>query len=213
MEQVQKNSKHINNKKRNEEKEYKAKKVLENIHSPEKTWRTAKEFMEWKKQGPPQQLQVGNKLVTSARTVAEHINSFFIEKVLKIREGLKAVPPSFDMCWKIMRGKTCHLSLKHVSVIQIKKLLKNLKNTKSTAVDELDNFSIKISSDIIAQPLHHIITLSIMQCKFPTSWKFSKIVPIHKKDSLLESKNYRPVAILSPLGKILERVIFEQLYS
>ena len=88
----------INNKKRNEEKEYKAKKVLENIHSPEKTWRTAKEFMEWKKQGPPQQLQVGNKLVTSAMSVAEHINSFFLEKVLIIREGLKKVPPSFDMC-------------------------------------------------------------------------------------------------------------------
>ena len=52
-----------------------------------------------------------------------------------------------------------------------------------------------------------------MQCKFPTSWKLSKIVPVHKKDSLLESANYRPVAILSPLGKILEKVIFEQLYN
>ena len=94
-----------------------------------------------------------------------------------------------------------------------KKLLKNIKNTKSTAVDKLDNFCIKISSDIIAALLHHIITLSIMQCKFPTSWKFSKIVPIHKKGSLLESKNYRPVAILSPLGKILEKVMVEQLYN
>ena len=52
-----------------------------------------------------------------------------------------------------------------------------------------------------------------MQCKFPTSWKFSKIVPLHKKDSILESQNYRPVAILSPLGKILEKIVFEQVYN
>ena len=203
----------INNKKKNEERDYKLKKVLENIDSPDKTWRTAKQFMEWKQQGPPQQLQVGDRLVTSPWKIAQHINEFFINKVLKIREGLGSVLPSFTTCLTIMRGKTCQLSLKHVSVTQIKKLLKNLKNTKSTAVDELDNFCIKVSSEIIAEPLHHIITLSIMQCKFPTSWKFSKIVPIHKKDSLLECKNYRPVAILSPLGKILEKVIFEQLYN
>ena len=78
----------INNKKRNEEREYKYSKVLENINSPEKTWKTAKEFMEWKQQGPPHQLQVGHKLVTSARLIAQHMNEFFIDKVLKIREGL-----------------------------------------------------------------------------------------------------------------------------
>ena len=203
----------INNKKKNEEKEYKKKRVIENIDSPEKTWKIAKQIMEWKQKGPPKQLQVGHRLVTNSRAIAEHLNTFFTDKILKIRKGLGELAPDLTACYNIMRGKNCHLSLKHVSVSQIKKLLKNLKNTKSTAVDGLDNFCIKVSSDIIAQPLHHIISLSIMQCKFPTSWKYSKIVPIHKKDSLLESSNYRPVAILSPLGKILEKVIFEQLYN
>ena len=203
----------INNRKRDEERKYKHSKVLENIDSPEKTWRTAKEFMEWKHQGPPHQLQVGHQLVTRARVIAQHMNEFFIDKVLKIREGLKSAVPNLSSCLSIMEGKTCKLSLSHVNVAKVEKLLKKLKNTKSTAVDELDNFCIKISAEIIAQPLHHIISLSIMQCKFPTSWKFSKIVPLHKNDSVLDSKNYRPVAILSPLGKILEKIIFEQLYS
>ena len=47
----------INNRKKNEEKEFKKRKVLENIDSPQKTWTTAKQFMEWKQQGPPQQLR------------------------------------------------------------------------------------------------------------------------------------------------------------
>ena len=52
-----------------------------------------------------------------------------------------------------------------------------------------------------------------MQQKFPGQWKYSKVLPLHKKDSTLEQKNYRPVAILSPLSKILEKIIYEQLYN
>ena len=52
-----------------------------------------------------------------------------------------------------------------------------------------------------------------MQCRFPTSWKFSKVIPLHKKGSKIDKKNYRPVAILSPISKILEKIVFEQVYG
>ena len=203
----------INNKKKSEEIRYKAEKVKENLDSPEKTWRITKQFMEWSSQGPPQQLLVGGKLVTSARIIAKLMNEYFLEKIKKIRQGMGNISTNYEACKRIMSGKSCSLSFRHVNVEKIKKLLKSLKNTKSTSVDGLDNFCVKLSSDIIAQPLHHIITLSILQSRFPTSWKSAKIIPLHKKDSALEKQNYRPVAILTPLGKILEKVVFEQLYS
>ena len=96
---------------------------------------------------------------------------------------------------------------------KVRSLLKNLSGSKSLACDELDSFSIKVAADIVAGPLHHIITLSIMQQRFPSQWKYAKVLPLHKKDSILERKNYRPVAILSPLSKILEKVVYEQLYG
>ena len=61
--------------------------------------------------------------------------------------------------------------------------------------------------------MHHILSLSIMQKQFPSSWKFAKVVPLLKKGSPLEAKNYRPVALLSPLSKVAEKVIYEQMYS
>ena len=112
-----------------------------------------------------------------------------------------------------MKGKVCSLELGYVTVDKVNKLLKNLKNSKSTSIDELDNFCIKISADIIDQPLHHVITLSIQQQKFPKSWKLSKVIPLHKKGCKLDRQNYRIVAILSPLSKILEKIIYEQLYE
>ena len=198
----------INNKKKNEERYFKTKKVAENLDSPEKTWDTAKKFMDWKQQGPPHQLQVGCKLVTKACLIAQSMNEFFIDKVRKIRNGISHVAANLSVCSRIMEGKNCELSLRHITVEKVRKLLGKLKNTKSSGVDELDNFSVKISGSIIAKPLHHIITLSIMQNKFPTSWKYSKVVPLHKKGCTLERKNYRPVAILSHLGKILEKIVY-----
>ena len=52
-----------------------------------------------------------------------------------------------------------------------------------------------------------------MQRKFPTSWKLTKIIPLHKKLNRLDPKNYRPVALLSPLSKILEKIIYTQIYN
>ena len=133
----------INNRKRSEEIRYKAEKVKENLDSPEKTWRIAKQFMEWSSQGPPQQLQVGGNLVTSAKVIAKWMNKFFLEKVEEIRQGVGNISTNFEVCKRMMAGKRCSLSFRYINVEKVKKLLKGLKNTKSTSVDGLDNYCVK----------------------------------------------------------------------
>ena len=141
------------------------------------------------------------------------MNDYFIGKVQTIRNNMIAAQENLSECLKLMIGKSCSLSLQHVSIDTVRKLLKSLKPSKSLSVDELDSFSVKLSADHIAEPLHHIITLSIMQSKFPSKWKYTKVIPLHKKLSSLEPKNYRPVAILSPLSKILEKIVYMQMYD
>jgi hypothetical protein len=73
---------------------------------------------------------------------------------------------------------------------------------------------VKLAADYIDKQLHHIISLSIMQNRFPTSLKFTKLIPLHKKLSKLDRKNYhRPVVLLSPLSKVLEKVVHIQIYD
>ena len=203
----------INNRKKSEEKMYKAGKIAENSDSPEIVWKNAKLFMGWKSSGTPHQLKVDNQLVTSAKKIAKLMNEFFIGKVQKIRSAMQNSVFSLAKVHDIMENKTCKLKLQHVSEAKVKKVLRSLSNSRSTGLDELDNFSVKLAADYIAKPLHHIVTLSIMQQKFPTSWKYSKVLPLHKKEDLLERKNYRPVAILSPLSKVLEKIVYEHLYD
>ena len=204
----------INNVKKQEERRYKSAKVSENLDSPADTWKTAKTFMNWESAaGPPHQLCVNSMLITKAAEIATSMNEYFIAKVKIIRRSIASVPNMFLKCAQIMQDRRCKLSLKHVSVTKVNKLLKGLKNSRSTSIDELDNYCVKLAADVIDKPLHHIITLSVLQHKFPASWKYSKVIPLHKKLCKLERKNYRPVAILSPLSKILEKIIYEQLYD
>ena len=149
--------------------------------------------MNWKTTGTPHQLEVNNVLETKASRIANIMNTFFINKVKTIKLGLATAQSNMSECLKLMVGKTCSMTLNHVTKDVVKKLLKQLKNSRSIAVDELDSYSVKLAAEYISEPLHHIITLSFMQNKFPTNWKYTKVIPLHKKDSQLECKNYRPV--------------------
>ena len=129
----------------------------------------------------PSQLQIGGLLVTKAARIASEMNHFFLDKVRQIRNQMTPLPNDFSKCHEIMRGKRCKFGLNFVSVAKVKRLLKRLKKSRSISTDGLDNFCIRVSAEIIAEPLHHIITLSIMQRKFPHNWKYCKVIPPLKK--------------------------------
>ena len=141
--------------------------------------------------------------------MARVMNKF--SKVQTIVKGLKKVPEDLSGCRKVMSGRKLSLSSTFVTVKKVKSLLCSLKNKTSTSVDQLDNYAMKLAAHHIAGPLHHVVTLSILQQKFPTIWKNTKIVPLHKKKSTLKRENYRQVAILSPLSKVLEKIFYEHI--
>ena len=47
----------------------------------------------------------------------------------------------------------------------------------------------------------------------PEIFKISKVTPIFKSGSLSELGNYRPIAVISPFSKVLERLVYDQLVS
>ena len=93
---------------------------------------------------------------------------------------------------------------------QVKKIISSLNSSSAFGLDQIDTSIIKLIKTEILPAVTHVINLSISTRKFPTAWKKSKVVPLHKKEDPLNPKNYRPVAIVPILSKILERVIFNQ---
>ena len=72
---------------------------------------------------------------------------------------------------------------------------------------------IKICDKLICKPLNFIFNQSFDTGSFPLAWKKANIVPIHKKGEKHCLKSYRPVSLLPICGKILEKLIFKEMFS
>ena len=132
--------------KKNDEYKYKKDKVNENIDNPSSLWGTVKNFMDWKKTGTPSQIVKNNILYKKAEQVAKIMNEYFVEKIRNLKLKFGDIPVAFEHCHKAMLGKKCKLSMKFVTQKKVLKILKNLKNSRSLAIDELDSYSLKITT-------------------------------------------------------------------
>ena len=82
---------------------------------------------------------------------------------------------------------------------------------KATAFDGVSVKIMKIAKPVIVKPITKLINKSISSAKFPDNLKEAHVVPLHKKNSQLEARNYRPVSILPVVSKFFERAIYQQL--
>jgi hypothetical protein len=55
--------------------------------------------------------------------------------------------------------------------------------------------------------------LSLQLGEYPTEWKKANIIPIYQKENRQHKNNYRPVALLSSISKIQEKIVFKNLYD
>lgn len=63
----------------------------------------------------------------------------------------------------------------------------------------------------ISTPLLHIFNLSLNSGKFPQNWKYSFLSPIFKSGNRNNIQNYRGIAILSAIPKLLEKIVCNKL--
>ena len=91
--------------------------------------------------------------------------------------------------------------------------LGSLKVGKSTGLDGISARFLRDGALLLADPLCHIVNLSITSEVVPSKMKEARVSPLFKKGSRLDCGNYRPVSILNVLSKILERAVHGQLVS
>ena len=68
-------------------------------------------------------------------------------------------------------------------------------------------------SKSVSKPLCILMNRSLSECIFPDTWKLANVIPIFKKGDKSQPSNYRPVALLSCIGKLQERIVFKKMYN
>ena len=99
----------------------------------------------------------------------------------------------------------------HCGVVH--RLASSLQVDKATDLDGISARLLKEGCSEVVPCLTHIINLSIRCGYFPDEWKISKVLPLYKVDIKSDPNNYRPISILPVISKIIEKVIFKQLYE
>ena len=102
--------------------------------------------------------------------------------------------------------------LRQVDVREIQESLRKCKNKSAVGLDGTDYRIIKRLPERHLSEIAYIFTACLRLGYFPASWKQAKTILIPKpgKDSR-EAKNFRPISLLSCLGKIFERIIATRL--
>lgn len=93
------------------------------------------------------------------------------------------------------------------------KLLKSLDLSKGAGPDNVVPLFIVSCATCLTEPLVILYKRSISEGLVPKIWKSAFITPIHKSGSKSDAKNYRPISKLCIFAKILEKIVYTQVYE
>ena len=103
---------------------------------------------------------------------------------------------------------------KFISASVASRIISSLKNTKALGTDKIATEVLKKGVITLAGPIAHLCNVSMASGVVPNLFKKAIIHPVYKKKgSHRDPSNYRPVAILCSMSKILEVAVRESLLS
>lgn len=144
----------------------------------------------------------------SAQDLSNNFALFFYNKVKAIYHGLKSDHSDQDIHVSLP-GKPVPFTLAEFDLLSENDILEAITKapTKSCILDPVPTWFLKQNIQTFVPIITHIINDSLRTGIFPSSFKHSVVTPIIKKPSLDPNslKNYRPVANLSFVSKLIEK--------
>ena len=151
---------------------------------------------------PPLKDADSGEIIYSPETKAELFNSYFAKQSLI--NNTDDDPPN------IQENDLAAPVLVFTSEM-VKKIIKDLDQRKAVGPDLIHNKLLVKAINIISGPLASLFTRSLEESKFPKIWKIAHVTPIHKKGDKNLCTNYRPISLLSCVGKVMEKCIQKHL--
>ena len=75
---------------------------------------------------------------------------------------------------------------------------------------------LKEGASVLSKPLATVFNrplLPLLQGYFPSNWKTTNVTAINKKEDKSVPSNYRPISLLSQLGKVMERCVHKHIFN
>ena len=84
---------------------------------------------------------------------------------------------------------------------------------KAVGPDCISHRMLKTAAIAVSKPLCIFFNMYLHRNRFSKFWKIAHVLSLFKKDDPSIKSNYRPVSLLSSVGKIMESVVFKHEYN
>ena len=180
--------------------------LQKNKKDSKKTWDILKDAAGLKKRNNDiGNLTVNGEDISNPKIISNEFNTFFTKIGVEISNSVK---PTLKKAEEYINNLNAPpLDLGTVNQPHICDIIKSLKSKGSLDIDGISTNLLKAIKIEISTPLAHIFKLSLETGIFPSKLKISRTVPIFKAGDPKLCDNYRPIALLSAMSKILEKVV------
>ena len=154
-------------------------------------------------------LVCNDEIISDNQVIADEFITFFSNIGVELANKIDKI--SIDIN-KSVKHNPNSMFLTPTSYTEIEKIIKEMKD-KSGGVDGISSKILKIIAKDISIPLEHIFNICIYKAIWPSVLKKADIIPIHKSRDKHLANNYRPISLISKLGKIFEKIIYIRFYD
>jgi exonuclease III len=161
-------------------------------------------------------LKKGNNIISNQEEMATIFNNYFLSVADLINKDNKGYDNNTKLghyLWKHPTKPINKMHWKYASTYEIEKIIKSLNSKNSHGYEGISNKIIKLSSPFIISPVTYICNEILKTGRFPDRLKYAIVKPIFKKGDKHETSNYRPISLLTSFSKIMEKLIFNRLFS
>jgi len=167
-------------------------------------WRTVKHMIGRGGDRSYPALSDGNNMIVTNTDKATAFNQFFLSQS-KIDSSSARLPYG--------PNPPVELDTITASEQEVSDIIHSLDASKSAGPDGISPKLLKLAGNAIVQSLTKLINKSLSLSKFPKCWKEANVIPLHKKGDKSDTNNYRPVSLLSCVGKVMEKIVFKNVFN
>jgi len=187
---------------------------FEECHSNiKKTWDGIRDLINVSKKASNRLRKIiqGDKVFTKDTDIANKMNDFFVN----IGSSVEAkIPTSAKTFYDYLGANNpSTFFARECTHDEVKEIIQNFSVSKACGPFSIPCKILKNYSHILVKPLSALVNKSLSEGIFPTLLKSALVCPIFKKDDKTKCSNYRPISLLSNIGKIYERVMYNRIES
>ena len=152
-------------------------------------------------------------ILTDHTDIANNFNSYFTNIGPNLANKIQNVNPTNPLTYlKTLDNNVFHFQdIDHESIVE--QIIDNFPSKNSCGYDGISLRLLQFCKSTVIKPLLLIIRQVLNTGIFPEKLKIAKVIPIFKKGDEELFSNYRPIYILPSISKIIEKVVYQQMYS